>query len=258
MSATKICFSSISYQRYASLVSAKCSATFRNAGLLISHCQHCHSNRPSVTDIDEELEQDGIDVRFWAYGTRCEICGKLIKDLGRHMRSKHRKGEGVSSSSKKARKEKKARYPRNPQDEWQMNHHTDTSRGSTFVCDFLGCGKQFTTLKKLKDHRHVHARYQCGHPGCSRTFSSKNKRDVHQRKHKIKTHLCMICSKCFASAGSLKNSCLMFLLPHASTTSSSFQHYHHLRRNLTGEITRHVLRIPITVRHSRGVEFFSI
>lgn len=121
------------------------------------------------------------------------------------MRSKHRKGEGVSSSSKKARKEKKARYSRNPQDEWQMHHHTDTSRGSTFVCDFLGCGKQFTTLKKLKDYRHVHARYQCGHPGCSRTFSSKNKRDVHQTKHKIKTHLCMICSKCFASAELLKS-----------------------------------------------------
>ena len=74
-----------------------------------------------------------------------------------------------------------------------------------FVCDFIGCGKQFKSKVYLRKHRKIHRIpgseiFVCDFIGCGyQTHSAVAFRDHLNIHSGLKPHKCKFCDKAFAS-----------------------------------------------------------
>ncbi|XP_023342653.1 zinc finger protein 271 [Eurytemora carolleeae] len=124
--------------------------------------------------------------------TPCDICDKLVKDLGYHKRSVHKKilfnceSCGKSYTSKSALDYHKQRV-----------HSTD----STDVCQYCAAELSVKSMKlhiKLKHSGQVERTIPCQHNNCSKLFRTNQQATVHYKTtHLNMKEMCCYCNKEF-------------------------------------------------------------
>lgn len=92
-----------------------------------------------------------------------------------------------------------------------LAHVRTTHTGEKFKCNFLNCGKSFSTVSYFKQHQmlHIHGDdlprpFTCSFLGCDKTFVDKNSFRSHQMVHNEKKFGCEICGCKFRTTQSLK------------------------------------------------------
>ena len=141
---------------------------------------HNYSDNDCIEEENSEIERN--DSIFICIVDGCRYRGRTAELLGRHKKRMHSNKRQYECSTEGC--DNRYAFISDLTKHTQSVHTKQLE--AKYVCDHIGCGKQFTTKQNLKDHKNIHCgdQYKCEWKDCGAVFAVKRYLDKHMTKHK--------------------------------------------------------------------------